>query len=385
MGCCRRSSSVDPHRYGRFPLDVNSRMFRLLLMGMVCSLLGACSAAAPHSIPSLPTPLPYTASLPVHDPTHLMLIEGNLTFLTSGMRGAGLNQYVLDANTGKFEQGPSLFRRDKPTWVSEIQVWNASGEFDAPDRPGPDELYFTVFDEIPGRIQDAIGRAVRVESNGEHIWRDDGIVIRSVGEAEHPRAMDASVFTDFAGLRWMVFGSYAGGIYLVQLDPDTGKLREHPEEPWTSPGRMHHPERFIHLASYGGDSAEENAIEAAYIYPHDGHYYLFVNWDGCCQGVLSTYNIRVGRSVAPQGPYRDKAGVPLQGGGGTLLLDTEGRFIGPGHAGVFPYRRGGTKRYLFTFHYYDGDDYGDPKLGGRELRWDAKGWPVLGDHVILPE
>jgi len=60
--------------------------------------------------------------------------------------------------------------------VQEIQIWNASGEFDAPDRPSPDELYFTVFDENPGRIQDAIGRAVRIEQNGEHLWQTDTAV-----------------------------------------------------------------------------------------------------------------------------------------------------------------------------------------------------------------
>ncbi len=359
-------------------------MFRLLPAGLACCLLCACSTQAADGTPFLPAAPPFTADVPVHDPTPLVLDGGTLTVYTSGERGAGLNQYVLNPATGKFEQGVPLFLRNKPIWVHEIQIWNASGEFDAPDRPSPDEVYFTVFDEIPGRIQDAIGRAVRMERNGGHLWRDDGMVVRSVGEADHPRAMDASVFTDFAGLRWMVFGSHAGGIYLVQLDPATGKLKEHPEEIWTSPDRMRFPDRFIHLASYGGESAEENAIEAAYIYPHDGYYYLFVNWDGCCQGVRSTYNIRVGRSLAPEGPYTDKAGRSLQSGGGTLFLATEGRHIGPGHAGIFAWQEGRQQHFLFTFHYYDGKDYGDSKLGGRELWWDEEGWPVLGDHIILP-
>ena len=49
----------------------------------------------------------------------------------------------------------------------------------------------------------------------------------------------------------------------------------------------------------------------------------------------STYNIRLGRAREITGPYFDKDGVDLAQGGGTLLLATDGAFIGRGHAGIF--------------------------------------------------
>lgn len=218
-------------------------------------------------------------------------MDGRLTLYASGTRGNGLDRHMLKPETGRFERDEPAFSREKPSWISSVQVWNATGEFDAPGLASPTRIYFTVFDENPGRIQDAIGTAVRVETEQGRAWVDEGIVLQSVGEENHPRAMDASVFTDFDGRSWMVFGSHAGGIYIVELNPAIGRLRQSPDQYWTSPGRAVEPERFTHLASHWG-AERENSIEAAYIYPHNGWYYLFVNWGSSCNSVASTYNIR---------------------------------------------------------------------------------------------
>ena len=119
---------------------------------------------------------------------------------------------------------------------------------------------------------------------------------------------------DADGNLWMSFGSFWGGIKLIQLDPATGK-RIAPDSP-------------VHaLAHY-------DSIEAPFIYHHNGVYYLFLNWGMCCRGLNSTYNMRVGRSPKITGPYLDKEDKDMLEGGGTLLLDTDGPFIGPGHAGI---------------------------------------------------
>ena len=89
----------------------------------------------------------------------------------------------------------------------------------------------------------------------------------------------------------------------------------------------------------------------------------------------STYNIRVGRSRDITGPYRDKEGVDLMQGGGTLLLETEKPFIGPGHANVFEE----NGQYWFSCHYYDGTQRGRSHLSIRPMTWDEEGWPVLLD------
>ena len=98
-----------------------------------------------------------------------------------------------------------------------------------------------------------------------------------------------------------------------------------------------------------------------------------MNWGTCCRGVRSTYNIRVGRSDAITGPYRDRDGVDLLDGGGTLVLDTQDAAIGPGHA-AFLEKDG---ELLMSYHYYDANKRGLPQLGINRVNWDDSGWPVV--------
>lgn len=100
---------------------------------------------------------------------------------------------------------------------------------------------------------------------------------------------------------------------------------------------------------------------------------LFVNWGLCCRGVRSTYNIRIGRSPLITGPYLDKEGKDLLKGGGTLLLDSHGPFMGPGHAGIFS---DGTDEW-FSCHFYDGTRFGAPRLALLPLRWSKDKWPEV--------
>lgn len=78
----------------------------------------------------------------------------------------------------------------------------------------------------------------------------------------------------------------------------------------------------------------------------------------------------------PAGPYLDKDGKDMAEGGGSLFLKTDGRFIGPGHAGISELEEG---KYCLTFHFYDGEENGVPTLGIRELIWE-NGWPVVTEY-----
>ena len=97
------------------------------------------------------------------------------------------------------------------------------------------------------------------------------------------------------------------------------------------------------LTSLAERTADSGAIEASVVWEQDSFYYLFTSWDLCCEGLNSTYNIRVGRSsrsVVKQtfshtrhltlctssvnGPFIDQSGVDLNAGGGTLVLGTHG-------------------------------------------------------------
>ena len=240
-----------------------------------------------------------------------------------------------------------------PAWTT-TAVPGFRGHFWAPDVLRVNHaswLYYSV--STWGSQTSVIGLATNATLNPEdsrYRWADAGPVIRS-----HPRenfnAIDPSVLLDAQGRLWLTFGSYWSGIKLVQLNPETG-LRLDTNTP---PAAL----------------AWKEAIEAACLWQHADYYYLFANWGRCCQGVDSTYNIRVGRSREAAGPFLDHDGRDLLRGGGTLLLQTEGRYIGPGHAGVLV--RGQTN--WLSFHYYDAKRFGTGTLGLRQLRWSPDGWP----------
>ena len=165
---------------------------------------------------------------------------------------------------------------------------------------------------------------------------------------------------DAAGNPWLVFGSYWTGIYLIQLDPVTG--RRSPTHPTAT------------------QLAYRNAIEAACLFRRGAYYYLFVNWGSCCSGVNSTYNIRVGRSLNITGPYRDRNGVDMRSGGGTLFTEASGKFTGPGHPAVFEE----NGQLWISYHYYDAGAYA-PWYGAygaacfdiQPLQFTDDDWPVL--------
>lgn len=186
-----------------------------------------------------------------------------------------------------------------------------------------------------------------------YAWVDQGEVIRSVPGKTDFNAIDPGVVEDADARPWMAFGSFWGGIQLVQLEWPSGKLADPDAPP-------------VPIASRIGAS---DAIEAPYLVAHDGYFYLFVSRDSCCRGIDSTYNIAVGRAAQVTGPYLDRDGQEMATGGGTLLLGTRGDRIGPGGQSV-------SRGYL-AFHYYDATLGGDFQLAIRELGWDADGWPVV--------
>jgi arabinan endo-1,5-alpha-L-arabinosidase len=67
----------------------------------------------------------------------------------------------------------------------------------------------------------------------------------------------------------------------------------------------------------------------------------------------------------------------MANGGGSLLLGTEGNFIGPGHVGLIA--ENGVEH--MSYHYYDGNDAGRSKLNIRKLAWTPTDWPVLADTL----
>jgi arabinan endo-1,5-alpha-L-arabinosidase len=295
-------------------------------------------------------PGPRQEAAQVHDPSTLVKCKAEYWLFATG-RGI-LSRRSKDLVT--WRSGPPVFTK-APLWTTNV-VRDHRGFFWAPDVTqvgGRYLLYYSV--STWGKNTSAIGLATNPTldpADPDHHWTDQGIVVQS-GLKDDFNAIDPGVIQDANGKLWLVFGSFWTGIKLVQLNPATGKSLE-PDSPIYSLAR-HDP------------------IEAPCLHRQGGYYYLFVNWGLCCRGTNSTYNIRVGRSAQITGPYRDRSGADMRGGGGSAFLETTGPFIGPGHAGVLS--EGGTN--WLSCHFYDGTRSGVATLSLRPLQWDADGWPVL--------
>ena len=172
------------------------------------------------------------------------------------------------------------------------------------------------------------------------------------------------VFIDDDGQWYLFFGSFWTGIKAIRLDAKTGKAM--PGDPEVTPVARRAPE------------VPDDPIEAAYVIKRGGWYYLFVSWDHCCKGATSDYKIVVGRSKKVLGPYRDASGVSMLAGGGTLLLESDRLWAGPGHNGGLRLERGD---FLFHHAYRRGAiEYGR-QLVVRPVEWTAREWPKLGGAI----
>lgn len=209
-------------------------------------------------------------------------------------------------------------------------------------------------------------------SAGYH-WQDRGLVVESRPGRDNFNAIDPNVVTDPAGNVWLTFGSQWSGIKQARIDPLTGSLA-----PTNGSGLRGRTAPRFHFTSLAFRPSA-GLIEAPFVFQHGGQYYLFVSFGACCRGVNSTYQIMVGRSSSPNGPFLDHSGRPMVHGGGSLVLAGSGRWRGPGSSSVLA---DGSRDWL-VFHAYDAMNSGLPTLQVRPLSWTPDGWPVVRDPLTV--
>lgn len=316
-------------------------------------LAQSAAALVAAALPNSPTPTADrfgARDARVHDPSTIVKCGSDFWLFATGNGIASWRSRDLT----HWERGPRVFA-EPPAWTAQA-VPGSTGHFWAPDVIRVKDQYWLFYSVSTwGKTTSAIGLATSPTLDPaapNFHWTDQGIVTQT-GAHDNYNAIDPSVFLDTDGKLWLAFGSFWSGIKLIALDSKTGK-------------RLASDTHIYSLA-------HSDSIEAACLFRQGGHYYLCVNWGKCCQGVNSTYNIRIGRSDKVTGPYRDKQGVDLLHGGGSLLLGPDGAFIGPGHAGIL---REGDRTWL-SCHFYDGAQNGRPTLALRKLHFDADGWPVV--------
>ena len=325
--------------------------------GLVLSVF----AIAPQATASGVEPELLQGDVRAHDPSSIIQSGGRYYLFSTGW---GLRTKSSD-DLIHWSEGPPVFRRGvSPAWPQQVAP-GFQGHFWAPDLVRCGNVYRLYYSVSRfGKQTSAIGLATSgafTANDSVLDWKDQGVVIQS--RAGDPyNAIDPSVLVAKDGRHWLAFGSFWDGIYLTELNPETGLLLN----PTTKPTRI----------------ASANEIEAATLLQHEGWCYLFVNHGLCCRGVDSTYRVLVGRSKRVEGPYLDKEGRDLIDGGGTLFLQSQGAQIGPGHIALLA----DSPANRFAFHYYDGDDRGKSKLAMANMHWSNEGWPEAADiHLASPD
>jgi arabinan endo-1,5-alpha-L-arabinosidase len=300
-------------------------------------------------------------SPPAHDPVMIRQDSVYYMFCT----GPGVSVWSsTDMKTWKAEA--PVFAQ-APKWAVEAvpgfrnHVW-------APDISYHNGMYYLYYAVSAfGKNTSCIGLAVNktLHANSPDFkWTDLGKVIQSVPGRDMWNAIDPNLAMDENGTPWLDFGSFWNGIKLVKLSPDLRSVAS-PEQWYTIAARPRNP---VLPDSVAGDAA----IEAPFLFRKDKYYYLFVSFDYCCRGEKSTYKMMVGRSEKIQGPYVDREGVPMNLGGGSLVLEGDKNWNGVGHCAVVDFD--GVDWLLF--HGYDANDRGRSKLRMEKLNW-YNGWPVV--------
>ena len=195
-------------------------------------------------------------------------------------------------------------------------------------------------------------------------WIQKGSVVKTQS-GDRMNAIDPSVVTDpVTSKMWMHYGSYFGGLFAVEINPETGLTAS--------------PDDQGHSIARRANSRKDNIEAPEIIYnPQFKKYYLFTSYDP----LMTTYNVRVGRSEKPEGPFLDFFGNDLTD---TInhypILTHPYRFenhpgwAGTAHCGVFANEKGD----FFMVHQgrlSPENDLMDLHL--REVKWTTNGWPVV--------
>jgi len=193
-------------------------------------------------------------------------------------------------------------------------------------------------------------------------WELKGCVVKT-DSTSVMNAIDPSITITAEGEHWMVYGSYFGGLFALQLNPETGlPLKEGDQG---------------HLIARRANGKKDNIEAPEIIYnPEFGKYYLFVSYDP----LMTTYNVRVGRSDSPAGPFYDINGNDMRDEKNDFpILTHPYRFAnhlgwaGVAHCGVI--NDNGRFFMMHQGRLSPGNHMMD--LHVREMFWTKEGWPVV--------
>ncbi|PAF32821.1 LamG-like jellyroll fold domain-containing protein [Paenibacillus sp. 7516] len=243
---------------------------------------------------------------------------------------------------------------------------------------------------------------VAVADNIEGPYKDQGLLLKSgmwdeISEdgtiydaTKHPNVVDPDVFFDKDGKLWMVYGSYSGGIFILEMDETTGKPL---------------PNQGYGKKLTGGNHSR---IEAPYMLysPETDYYYLYLSYGGLAAD--GGYNIRVARSKTPDGPFYDAEGndmIKVMADKDKPLFDDKSiepfgvkllgnylferqigdpgtgqgtGYVSPGHNSAYYDEE--TGKHFLIFHSRFPNRGEEHEVRVHEMHMNSEGWPVVSPY-----
>lgn len=341
---------------------------------------------------------PQFKNVSVHDPS---VIKVNNTYYVFGSHLASAKSQDLISwkQISSVVEDGNVLIPNVTEELSQTFNWAQSDTLWAPDVIQlADGKFYMYYNACKGDSPlSAMGIAVSDKIEGP--YKDLGIILKSgmagVGNdgeiydaAQKPNVVDPDVFFDKEGKLWMVYGSYSGGIFIMELDPATG---------FPLPGQ-----------GYGKKllGANHARIEGPYMLysPETDYYYLFLSYGGL--DTKGGYNIRVARSKNPDGPFEDSEGkamidakgtadklfddpayapygVKLMGNFEFRNSDSEPAVIGegyasPGHNSAYYDEKSGQYYLIFHTRFHNRGEEHEVRV--HQMFMNEAGWPVVAPH-----
>ena len=305
---------------------------------------------------------------PGHDPSMIRFEDGYALMSTNNQLSLWTSEdaYSWKAHGKTMNGNPSWLRQYAPgledVWAPDI--FYANGEY---------RVYYcgSEFGKRNSAIGYTASKSIMPNTAG-YGWTDKGHVIHTKEGVDKYNAIDADLVRTVEGNLYMAFGSFGLGIQLIKIDEATGFQAN--------------DDKTIYNIARRTSKASGGAEEGPSLIEHNGQYFLFTAWDKCCQQGANieqtTYKTAYGRADKVTGPYKDRAGYDMANGGGTILLERYGRYVGPGGGEAFQ----DLNRVRFVHHYYDnaGDKYNHVHIRDvvfTDDNWAEMGQPFLGRYL----
>lgn len=221
-------------------------------------------------------------------------------------------------------------------------------------------------------------------ASGDVTFNNEWFNNNNFNNYQFPNAIDPTIYYDTDGKMYMVYGSWSGGIFTIEMDPETGKCI-HPESGKTTDGRI--IDSYFGTKISGGcyKSGEGPFIEYN---PDTGYYYLWVTYGGLA--AKGGYNMRVFRSETPTGPFYDAAGkkaildpntnldsVGLKVMGNYKFSSLDTAYMACGHNSVL---RDDDGKWYLLYHarFNRGNEYHEVRVNS--MYFNSDGWPVAAPY-----